>query len=231
MEKYDINIDDCNVYAVTYKDLAAVVSDDLGRNDIIRDMMAHEVILEKLMEKYTVIPLRFGHIAKSREEVKGFLIKNYRLLKGLAARLRGKVELNLKLFWKDTLFAKIASENLTVRVLAKETAKLPERQAYPMKVRIGQIVEKEMAKLRERIVGEILSVLNPISVDVRENELLTREMVLNASFLVDKPLETKFDGAVEDLERRYGELLAFKYVKSPPYSFTTVKIGVTQHAN
>jgi len=214
------------VFTVSYKDLAVVVSPSPERYDIIEDMKAHEIVVEKLFNKYPVVPFRFGQHAMSREEVKGFLVENYELLKALLSKLRGCVELDLKLFWNmGAVLSRLVNEDLTIRVLAKQMIQLSGEKAYNIKLRLGQLVERKLKELKERIVAEAYKLLKPLSVDFKENELLTNEMIWNAAFLVKTSAEVEFDRAVEKLHEKYGEILIFKYLRSPPYTFSTVKIG------
>jgi len=214
------------VYAVSYRDLAAAVSPSPEKYDVVGDMKAHEIVVERLFNKYPIVPLRFGQHAMSREEVKGFLFENYAPLKNLLSKLRGRVELNLKLFWNmERVLSRLAEENLTIRVLAKQMGQLSGEKAYSAKLRLGQLVERKLKELRERIVAEAYSVLKPLSVDFKENQLITNEMVWNAAFLVEASAEAEFDRAVEKLHQKRGEILTFKYLRSPPYTFSTVKVG------
>jgi len=221
---HELGVSD-EVFTVKYKDLVALVRDAPERYEIIRDMKEHEYLIEKIMQERSVVPLRFNQQAKSREEVKGFLVKNHAFLVDLLTKLEGKVELNVKLFWKlEKALAELKEHDLRIRVLSKQIAELPEQRAYPLKIELGQIVEKGLTVMRGRILKEALAALKPLSTNVRENELLTREMIWNAAFLVNSSVEEDFDKAVNDLERKHGHLLAFRYVRSPPYTFTKLEI-------
>jgi hypothetical protein len=104
-------------------------------------------------------------------------------------------------------------------------AKLSGEEAYGVKIRLGQLVERKLKELRERIIAKAYDLLRPLSVDFKENQLITNDMVWNAAFLVEASAEEEFDKAVEKLYEKYGEILIFKYLRSPPYSFSTIKIG------
>jgi hypothetical protein len=219
-------VGDNPVYAVSYKDLAVAVSPSPQKYDFVKDMKAHEVVVERLFSKYTIAPFRFGQHAVSHEDVKGFLVENYKTLKALLSKLRGRVELDLKLFWHvEKVLSRLTREDLTIRVLAKQMAKLSGEEAYSVKIRLGQLVERKLKELRERIVAKAYDLLSPLSVDFKENQLITNDMVWNAAFLVEASAEEEFDKAVEKLYEKYGEILTFKYLRSPPYSFSTIKIG------
>jgi hypothetical protein len=214
------------VYGIGYRDLVAFVSESPVKYDLIGDMRSHESIIEKLSEKSVAIPLRYGQLAKNRDEVKGFLVQNYGFLKDLVERLKGKVELNIKLFWRlEKALTKLSEEHLPIKVLAKQMSEMSQEKAYPLKIRLGQMIEKKLNEIGKKIVGEMYMKLKPLSVDIKENDTLTTEMMWNVVFLVNSSVESKFDQAVNELEEKYGELLSFKYLRSPPYSFTSIRVG------
>src|SRR5207244_10456665 len=66
-----IGADPSEVYTVHYKNLAAVVSDaPLEVLDSTREnVLAHERVNETVMREHTVIPMSFGTIFKTREDI------------------------------------------------------------------------------------------------------------------------------------------------------------------
>src|SRR5687768_17807478 len=58
------------VYTVHHKDLAAVVSDTPIRiyDPTRENVLAHELVNETVMREYTVIPMSFGTIFRTRED-------------------------------------------------------------------------------------------------------------------------------------------------------------------
>src|SRR5262245_21745734 len=68
------------VYSVRCDDLSAVVSDTpLGVLDLTRDnVLAHQRVNETVMREHTVLPMSFGTMFKTREDVTAFLKSAYR---------------------------------------------------------------------------------------------------------------------------------------------------------
>src|SRR5207247_8797232 len=66
-----IGADPSDVYSVHYKNLAAVVSDaPLEVLDSTREnVLAHERVNETVMREHTVLPLSFGTIFQTREQI------------------------------------------------------------------------------------------------------------------------------------------------------------------
>ena len=93
------------VYTVNYLDLAAVVSDSpkvkeykLNRENTTR----HELVLAKVLEDFTVLPVGFGTVTEGTDQIKEKVLReNYEELHQLLDEMDGKVELTLKALWKD----------------------------------------------------------------------------------------------------------------------------------
>ena len=63
------------------------------------NLAAHHRVLRDLAEQRPVLPVVFGTVAGGEEELRGLLRRNHDALAGLLERLRGKVEMGLKVYW------------------------------------------------------------------------------------------------------------------------------------
>src|SRR5207237_5474782 len=103
------------VRLVTYDDLAAVVSDAAKDDyDVTREnLLAHQRVITQAMTRSDVLPVSFGTVAESDQQVQE------QLLHGAADDLhqaleevQGCIELELKVLWnEERLFAEIMAEN------------------------------------------------------------------------------------------------------------------------
>ena len=57
-----------------------------------------------MQESFTVLPLRFGMAFKDREEVVGLLGDKYEEIEGYLRKVKGRMELGLRLFWYHESF-------------------------------------------------------------------------------------------------------------------------------
>ena len=114
------------VYTVGYRDLAAVVSDSPGAvyEPVLPNLLVHQLVLEEVMEQFSVLPVRFGTVAPGAEAIQEKLLKErYDDLQGLLRDMEGKVELALKASWRESVvFSEIVAENPEVRRLRDELA-------------------------------------------------------------------------------------------------------------
>ncbi len=217
------------VYAVGYKDIGAVVSDSsIVSYPVCRsNTMAHQKVMEALMQTHTLLPVRFGTIAEGVDQIREKLLAaRYAELSGLLRQMQDKIELGLKVLWNDinTLFQEIISENREIRQLRDRLA--TQKAANPQaQVRLGEMVKKALERKREKERNAVLENLRGYWVDQRSNKEFGDLMVVNSAFLVLKQREKDFDGAVEDLARHYDGRMTFRYVGPvPPANFVEITV-------
>ncbi len=86
---------------VRHRELAAVVSDGPdGVPDPTRDnLLGHERVNETVMRERTVLPMAFGTVLRSREDVEELLRAGHDAFAAALARLEGHVELGVKVLY------------------------------------------------------------------------------------------------------------------------------------
>lgn len=217
------------VHTINYKDLAAVVSDSplTEYDNSRRNMMAHSAVLDEVMHDYNILPVRFGMVAPNAKSVnEQMLQRRYTELDQLLHKMEGKIELGLKAFWyEDVVYREIVDTHPAISQLRNALVGRPAEETYYERIKLGELVEAAMNKMREDDVERILSILKPLACDTRINNVITERMVLNAAFLVEREHEPEFDQAIQQLDAKMGKRLIFKYVGSaPPYNFVNIVI-------
>lgn len=216
------------IHTITCRDLAAVVKDSplAPPKPTREDLMGHLRVIEQVMQVSTVIPVEFGTIAASEEEVReGLLASRYEQFKALLRYLEGKVELGLKALWRERepIFAEIAAEQERIRALREWIAARPEAHTRQQRIEIGRMVAQALEAKRSKEGGEILESLAPLAAETRAGRLLGEKMILNTAFLVERQRETEFDERVSRLAAERGQRLLFKYVgPAPPFNFVNM---------
>ena len=114
------------VYTINEGNLAIVVSDTPKEeySFIKEHLTCHQKVIEEVMkEGYDVLPVKFGTVAKSEEDVREKVLKGYRkeILETFPI-VEGRVELGLRAFWKDmpSIFQEILRENPEIQRVKEE---------------------------------------------------------------------------------------------------------------
>jgi hypothetical protein len=222
-------VGDAEVYTVNHQKLAAVVSKiEFQEVDPTRkNVRAHTTVQDELFKEYTLLPMGFGMIASSEDEVKRLLEKNHDGFIRELKRLAGKIEVGLKVFWdREAMVSEIEGENQEFANLkAKINAASSPIEAQNLLVEAGKLVERIATDWKHKYARAIYATLEELSVDARLNDPLGIKNILNGSFLIDKSRGKEFQGKVYQLDSKYQGKVNFKYVGPlPPYSFVNVKL-------
>lgn len=217
------------VYTINHKRLAAVVSDSpiIEYDSTRRNMMAHTLVLEEVMEEFALLPVRFGTIAPVGDSVvERLLARRYDEFTQLLGQMEGRVELGLKAFWYEgAVFDEVVRENEAIRKLRDSLEGKSADETYYERIRLGEVVEKALNEQRTQDEEAILSRIRPHVHKSRTNKTVSERMVLNAAFLVDRAKEPVVDAAVRKLDEDFSERLMFKYVGPvAPYNFVNIVV-------
>ena len=144
------------VYTMHQNGLAAVVSSSpVVQYPVRRDnMMAHQHVLEEVMKKFTLLPVRYCTIAEDEEKIKEKVLQaRAGEFKDLLEKMKGKVELGVRAFWTNTegIFGEIISENEEISELKKRSLKKNQnKKAYAGKIKIGGLVQHALEEKKKK---------------------------------------------------------------------------------
>ncbi|HTR77609.1 MAG TPA: GvpL/GvpF family gas vesicle protein [Gemmatimonadaceae bacterium] len=216
------------VYTVGFNRLAAVVSDTpIVLYDPTRDnVLAHEFVNETVMREYTVIPMSFGTVFRSEDDVTELLRSTHQAFNDVLDKMQDKIEFGLKVLWdRERVVSNIERENDEIRRLKDEISRHTASSTYFARMQLGRLIESALEEMSARYVSDIHDALKPAAVASRSNKPIGDRMIMNAAFLVDRAQEQAFDERVKDASRQYEDLLTFKYSGPwPPYNFVNIKL-------
>jgi Gas vesicle synthesis protein GvpL/GvpF len=214
------------VYTVRCDDLSAVVSDaPLGVLDPTRDnVLAHQRVNETVMSEHTVLPMSFGTVFKTRDDVTAFLKSAYRAFSDVLDKMENKLEFGLKVLWdRDAVIRAIEDEDEDINRLKNQIA-AQKGSTYFARMQYGRLIDAALQDKSERYVSEIFERLRDVSVAARANKPIGDRMILNAAFLVSRDAELGFDARVKQLGASHDKL-TFKYTGPwPPYNFVNIRL-------
>jgi len=217
------------VTTIAYKDLGAVVSSIPMTKYVVSrgTMISHEKVIEAVMKDYALLPVRFYTVAPNAEEIRSLLRRRYLEFKKSLRELDNKVELGLKTFWRDmnSIFQELASENGERKKLGIRLTSCSAEEAGQDKGVASEMLKRALEHKKAKERETLLQPLRQLSSDSCLNMTYGDDMLMNATFLVDRTREKEFDGEVEKLATRYNDRIEFKYVgPAPPYSFVNIVV-------
>jgi hypothetical protein len=221
-----IGPDPAEVHTVHYRDIAAVVSNTpIVVQEPTRDnVLAHQRVNETVMQQHTVIPMSFGTVFKTDEDIIELLRSAYDAFTDVLNKMQDKFEFGLKVLWdRDQIIREIEAEDEDIRRLKGEIS-TQKGSTYFARMQYGRLIDAALQARSERYVAEIFEALRDVSVASRSNKPIGDRMIMNAAFLVARSMEQAFDGRVKYIGERYDKL-TFKFTGPwPPYNFVNIRL-------
>ena len=220
-----------NVLTIGFNDIAAVTSnsplmayDSLSKEKVVKDLATHQLVLEKVMERFTVIPVKFGTMVETENDVISFLEKGYALLSNQLSMAEGKIELDVVAWWElPKILAVISRHNDQIQEQQQKIAMKGEQISVEEKILVGQMIAQALKQEKDRYQQLMIQTLRQDTVDICLHDLANDEMVLNTACLLEKKKEESLHTAVQALDRALENTTNFRVVGPLPlYSFSTI---------
>lgn len=220
------------VYTIPYQDISAVVSDSsfvdyttLPKDQVAKYLLAHQQIIEKVMDYHTIIPMRLGTYAFNIGEVEEILFVGYQIIKDIFMKVNDKIEMDIVATWNDLdSIIKEIGERREIKELKEGIMSRPEGSSVRDQVKIGKLIKDILDREREKLTMEIEPALRKCSIYSRLHDLMDDRMIFNAAFLIENLRKDEFEGVLDELNSRFGERINFRCVGPlPAYSFYTIE--------
>src|SRR5438874_9868281 len=183
------------VYTINYGDIAAVISNtSVYIFDPTREnALAHEHVIETVMKTYTIIPMSFGTVFRTDDDIRQVLKSIYPSLKDVLKQMDGKLEFGLKVNWdRDRIIEELKHDDEEIRQFHQEITRKHLQSTYLARMQLGRMIDKSLAERSAQYVREIYEGLRNSCVASRDNKPIGDKMILNAAFLVERDRESAF---------------------------------------
>lgn len=198
---------DLGVHVVTGHGLAAVVSqvEESTRAPGISSLLAFERIVEAIAAHQTVVPMRYGCLMESKEQVVQLLEDHCQEYEAQLIRLRGMTEMGIRLLWPASApplasHPKSSGAAYLVSLRSRYQHDTPAEQEILLADRIGTALARWFAEQR------------------REMSSSGQGRLLSLSFLMPKVYVEDFREAVRNIATPPGVKLLMSG-PWPPYNF------------
>jgi len=220
------------VYLKGHKDLSCVLSEysgiefsSMSKEEILRCLLIHQMVVEHVMKRHTVLPVKFGTVLATADEVPQLLAQGHSQFVEALAWFQDKVELEVVATWDMGQVLKEISNTKEIRDTRDAIAKTSEQKTLEQRIRLGQMVKSSLNQRRDCYRERMMSLFKPIVVDAQPNALISDELVMNVAFLVEKASLEEFNSRLTELNSLFHNQINFRIIGPlPPYSFATVEV-------
>lgn len=181
----NIGINDCGVYTIPYKDIAAVVHSCIPKpyetddNEKAKEwILAHNYVIDQETKKFgTVVPFSFDTIIKGGDDtIKDWLTKSYGKVKGELERFENKSEYTIQIFCAENEFAddvlindqELKEQKDKMANMSKGTAYLLQKQ---FELKIKDIISNKISKFAIEFGSKIKEYVEELIVEKKTTQV------------------------------------------------------------
>ncbi|MGG3470584.1 GvpL/GvpF family gas vesicle protein [Neobacillus pocheonensis] len=217
-----------DVYTIHYQNIAMVVTKVNG--DLLPDrnnLFAHQHIITEIIKQYSIIPMSFGNVFHSEEDVLLITKHMHDEFEKLFIHLQNKIEVGLKVIAKKDWMKEEMKNNPLLNEWQSSKIDISNPASFYDQIQIGEQAHNFVLGLENKVEQEIYHSLLELAEAGKQNATLPGKTLLNAAFLVDRDKEEAFDQRVNDLYELWKDKVDFKYTGPwPAYNFVDIRLRI-----
>lgn len=216
------------VYTIHYKDIAIVAAKVNGEVLPSRNnLKAHQQIISLVMKDYTMIPISFGNVFHSKNDVLLITEHLYEEFKKLFPQLKNKMEVGLKVIAKKKWIEEEMKNDPVLQEWKASNKDLTDPANFYEQIQLGEHAQNFIFMLEKEVETNIYTSLLELAEAGKQNNTTPGKILMNAAFLVDKDKEAEFDKRVNNLFEIWKDKADFKYTGPwPAYNFVNIRLRI-----
>jgi len=219
----------CGPFAAVVGDGPTAESGGRNREELVLRLLAHQKIVEQIMQASPVLPVKFGTVVPDEIGVYSFLERGGPAIGAAFDRLAGCVQIEILVKWDvEAVFAEIAKEQAIAGLKEKWRVHIGAPEDA-LRFAIGKLVKQSLDRRRASLAASLFETLRAVAVDAIAYPATADQVALHLVLLMKSDRMTALDRRIEDLDVTHGGRLGFRVVGPlAPYSFATVEIEIVE---
>jgi hypothetical protein len=226
--KVTMNGQENDVYTLHYQTAAIVVTQ--VNSEILPDrhnLFAHQQTITEVMKRYSVIPMSFGNVFSSENDILLIMKHVYKEFKKIFKDIENKIEVGLKVIAKPEWIQEEMRKNTVLQEWKTAKKDADDPATFYDQIQLGEHAQNFVLGLQNQVEDDIYQSLLELSEAGKQNNTIPGKVLLNAAFLVDRDQETAFDERVNELYEKWKNRAAFNYTGPwPPYNFVNIRLRI-----
>lgn len=212
---------------------AAVISQFPARQKVLplrKHLDPHHKVLREVMKTRTIVPMTFGHVARSEEEITRALRRNRESIQEQLDRVDGKVEMGVKVKWDvDNIFEYFVSVDAELQAYRDQIFGRSSAPSQGEKIELGRMFEERLNHEREEETERVSEMFRPCCSDLKANPPKSEKQVMDLAFLVDRADVKVFEERVYQVAGTFPAQYVFDY-SGPWAPFNFVELDLKSAA-
>ena len=192
------------------------------------NLAAHNHVLRDLADQRPILPVAFGTIAGSEEQLRDVLRQNQEVLAGRLKRLEGKLEMGLAVYWETpNIFEFFVATHRELEQMRDRLFRPGRMPAFEEKVEMGKLFESLLQESRQRHTRQVIEALSPYCVEIRTIDPGEEKMIMKLACLVEEGRRGQWEEGVEVAARHFDNHYCFKYTGPwAPHNFADLDLNL-----
>jgi Gas vesicle synthesis protein GvpL/GvpF len=219
------------VYTLRDGSIAAVVSEFSTKGKILplrKNLDPHHKVIREVMKTTTIVPMTFGHVARSEQEVTKALRKNRETIEAQLDHVDGKVEMDLKVKWDvDNIFEYLLGVDPELAAFRDQIYRRSSAPAHAELIELGQMFEARLNRQREEQTDRVVDAFRRCTSDLKVTPPKHEKAVVNLACLVDRRELKPFEDRVYQVAEAFPAQYTFDF-NGPwaPFNFVELDLQV-----
>ncbi len=195
-----------------------------------KHLAAHQGVLARLMADTTVLPVGFGMIVPSPAELDGMLRAEADTLGEQLDKVRGKVEMSLRVSWEAANIFQFFIEREPALRAARDLM-IANPGNHQAKVAAGELFSKLIAQRRQEHEQRVVSLLEPAAEEISAEPAKSDLEVMRLAALVNRGSLSAFEARIAAAAEGFDGSYRFDYGGPwAPHSFVRLQLSFDEAA-
>jgi gas vesicle protein GvpL/GvpF len=191
-----------------------------------RNLAAHQQVLKELLATTTPLPMSFGILADTPQEVSKILRRNQRTFLEQLRLVAGKVEMGLRVNWDvPNIFEYFVNTHEELRTVRDRILGADRPATQEEKIELGRTFDRLLSEDRENHMDQVERVLSGISSQTVRGKCRTEQEVMNLACLIERGKQESFAQAIFQAAQLFDNNFSFDF-NGPwaPHNFVCVAL-------
>lgn len=175
-----------------------------------RNIAATQRVLAALNAKFDLLPMAFGTITKSKDDLRLFLDEHRETLTAQLQRISGAIEMSLRLSLEvPDPIAYVVERTPALKAARERTFHSRRAPSYDDRIRLGQMVDDALRQYRDARTSQVMAVVGASCAELIALPVRGEKEIANLAALVSRSDLDRFEAAVHELAAQTDEDIAF----------------------
>lgn len=222
------------IYTVPCLDVSAVARDavivdytNLPGEIAAQHLIEHQLVMEKVMQEFTIIPMKLGTYVLDEDEIVQVLTRGHRMFKDIFEKIEGRTEIDIVATWVDlnTVIKEVSEEE---EIKALKQCLLDKKKAITVddQIKMGVLIKSYLNKKSDEYAHTIMDSLKDLYPNIKDHATTDDATIMNAAYLIDNGMRIPFEERLEEINNSFGGRVHFKCIGPlPSYNFYALEIN------